>query len=1531
MRRVALIAVIAAILGVMALGIYWYLHRNTAQKLLIRSELALRAKEYDRALQLAESVIAKDPGDWRGYHARGKALACKGMYDEAREALEEAAKHDPPGVEVELAVAETYAMPGRRTLASQEPAIQPSVILEAVGHLRRANEYLALVKAKDEASSLDVQEATAFNVAQIGGAQRALSSRLKKEAQRAQLAGQVAEKEANEKAAKSAEAESEQSQREAAKALMAVVKRDPKRAAAAKLLVELYAWLKDRQALEEIRQVMEAQQDPPVAAAVGLIREELAAGGETDDAGKVSKSRQDAAQKLDRILEKHPDSVEAKIARAEVALLQAEPEKVIALCSQVSDAKPSQDQQAVASLLSARALMMENKWEEAERVLHTLKTGLPNWAVGQYYYALAADGAGKKQVAREAMRRVTEIERQSSGPDPAYAAAHRFLAESLLGSGIWQEAFPEAKAYYDAMIADQSEAGVAGLPVALGLYIRAAKQTDQTGLARTALEAAVKSHPSRPEVLLAVCDGYARLGEQASAARKPLEMAVECSPKTVAGRLAVARALALLGRVSESEKLLTELGATRQPEDARVPFELGRLYVLTGRRLQAIEQFRVAVRLDNRNTLYHEALVGVLYEAGLYDECLTECQAILDHDPTNAAAVRLTNLIRLAEGEDLLPQPGAEALSGLALAQAYLANGHPQRCVDACLEHLRKAANDVDAQLLLGQAYLALGQNDKCIEQWTAALKQAPAQLPIYLHLAAVMSRSAKPEEVEARLASIPGARRDLVDLAVGWLFDRRGQYDAAAEAYGRLASRQDAPEDARNLARLRRVRSLARAGHADQAIAEVDQLASTQAVRPLALYYKATLLASTNRSKEADAILVEMAQQAIKDRDATMLERIALLHVQMRQTDKAMAVCEDLQKLLPNDARPCLARAQVMAAAGRTEEAIGWYRKAIERQPGNLRPYIVLARALDATNRPLDAMAVLKQLAGMGQTARSEALFEEGAMLARWGLQAQAAATFEQLAEAGRGGDPQVQLAMGRAFTVLGKKDLARQTLEKVPEYAPQYVTARQILADLEDTRDQKLAVLTQLRKAKQDPPAVVAQEIAILCQANRPDDAVKLFQGFDAKRGQGTPLPGDLCAQAFRAMLMANDVAGAAGLAARLADESREPMRRQLAALLASDVKPEAARAWLPEVGAATPNEAILGLVIAAKTGQPVLPWKNRLDEIQKILSQRTPLQSLPGNLRFLSALAVDAKAEAQAALPKAVGAAGTGRQMAEELFASSSRNPKAAEEAVGLLQASLATELGVPSVAHAWAMRLLKARPTCQWAAAVAAQTAPDAATLREVLRLLQPRDCLLAQVTNAQLATAMKENDKAIDFWKSAVQAEKDSPELVMRLAMAFEQAGRLADALPLYQQVWESTHSPLAGNNVAYITAQLYPKDAARLAEARKCIEAVVKAQPNVAETLDTSGWIALLQGRNEEAVSELRRAVKGRPDSPAVHCHLGQAEAAVGQTEMARWHFAAAVSLADKLKAEGTALDAGAAEAARLAREALDKMGPPKS
>jgi tetratricopeptide (TPR) repeat protein len=1523
MRRVLLILVIVAFLGAATGGILWYLHRNTVEKLLARSEVAMRAKEYGRALELAESAVAKEATNWRSYYAKAMALSGKGQYAEAREALAEAARHNPPGVTVPLAAAGTYAMPARRALASEDEIRQTSVLVGAVAGLKQANDYLAGVRAPDETGALDVQQEIGLNLTQMGSAQQMLCDRLEKESQVAATAGDAAAKAAKHKAAEEARGEADRLLRQATDTLLPVVKKDPKRAQAALALVDLCVDRGDRTALAAAREAILALEDPPPAAVVRLLRAEFRGVGELAEADDT-KRLESAAARLDRILEKYPGNNEARLARAEVALRAGELDRAVELCNQVLGAKPETDQKVSARFMRARVLSFQGKWAETERELYSLRTEVPRWPAVQYYYGMAAHEMGKEEPAREAMHAVTEIERQSARSDPIYAEAHRFLAESLIGDAFATEAFSEARAYYNAVRADP-DAGAPSRAAALTLYVHTAKATKQVNIARTALETAAKEDAARPEVLLAVHEGYRLLGENPDAARAALEKAAACAPSTLVGRLAVARAKALLGQVSEAERMLTEELA-RSPKDTRVPLELGRFLALTGRRLQAIEQYRAAIRLDDRNLASREALAAVLHEAGLHDDCLTECQAILDRSPANATALRLTNLIRLARGQEMLPQAGPGAPTGLAVAQAMLANGRPQQSVAICLEQLKERPNDTDARLVLGEAYKMLGQDDKCIEQWTAVLKQTPDKLPIYLQLANFMGRTLKPDAVETALAAIPGAKRDLVNLAVGWLYDSRGQYEAAAEAYGRVASRQDTSEDARSLARLFRAEALARANHLDQALIELDQPTTSRAGRTQTLYYKATLLAAGDRPVEADKALAEVVQQAVKDKDVDVLERVVMLQSRLPQTDKALAVCDEMGKLLPNDARPCLVRAGVLAAAGRLAEAIDFYRQAIERQPGNLRAYAALARALDAAGNPQEAMATLKLLEGLGQTGRMEALSDRGTMLAQWGLAAQAADTFEQLAELGRGADPRLQLALGQAFAALGRKDRARKALGSIAEYAPQYVAAHQVAATLEDTDDAKLAILLQAQKVKPDSSALAVQQMDILLRAKRPADALKVFREFSARRLSGSLMPDEVRGMALQALLETGDLPGAAALAAQAAQQSGNNRWRSTAILLAYALKPDSAKALLPETIAAGPYETLLGLLVAAETGQPVEPWKKRLDQHQQALSQMKPPQSLNPSHRILAALAVGATDEANAGAAAIRAAGNIGRQVTDELMASAGRNPKSPPEAAGLLRATLASEFGMPLLARTWAIQILKTRPTCQWAAAIVFQTRPDGAMTQEILNILQPPDCLLARIAQARMAAEQKQYAKAVEIWQSAVQVEKGNANSMLGLAMAMEQAGRPADALLVYRQVWDATQNPIAANNGAYIVSCLYPKDTAKLAEARQWAEAAVKAAPDIPGFRDTLGWIAYLQGRSDEALQSLHRAVKGLPGSPDVHFHLGLAEMAAKHTDFARWHLQAAVALSDKLRADGETLSTSTLAAAEGAREALAAM-----
>jgi tetratricopeptide (TPR) repeat protein len=481
-------------------------------------------------------------------------------------------------------------------------------------------------------------------------------------------------------------------------------------------------------------------------------------------------------------------------------------------------------------------------------------------------------------------------------------------------------------------------------------------------------------------------------------------------------------------------------------------------------------------------------------------------------------------------------------------------------------------------------------------------------------------------------------------------------------------------------------------------------------------------------------------------------------------------------------------------------------------------------------------------------------------------------------------------------------------------------------VAATLEDTDDAKLAILLQAQKVKPDSSALAVQQMDILLRAKRPADALKVFREFSARRPAGSLMPDEVRGAALQALLETGDLPGAAALAAQAAQQSGNSRWRSIAILFAYALKPDSAKALLPETSDAGPYEALLGLLVAAETGQPVAPWKKRLDQHQQALSQMKPPQSLNPSHRILAALVAGAMDEAKDGAATIRSAGNIGRQAADELMASAGRNPKSPQEAAGLLKATLASEFGMPLLARTWAIQILKARPTCQWAAAIAFQTRPDGAMTQEILNILQPSGCLLARMAQASMAAEQKQYAKAAEIWQSAVQMEKGNTDSMLGLAMALEQTGRPADALLVYRQVWDVTRNPIAANNAAYIVSCLYPKDTAKLGEARLWAEAAVKAAPDIPGFRDTLGWIAYLHGHSDEALQSLHRAVKGLPNSPDVHFHLGMAEMAAKHTDFARWHLQAAVALSDKLKADGETLSASTLAAAEGARQALAAM-----
>jgi len=1025
--------------------------------------------------------------------------------------------------------------------------------------------------------------------------------------------------------------------------------------------------------------------------------------------------------------------------------------------------------------------------------------------------------------------------------------------------------------------------------------------------------------------------GYARIGdkEQMLACAR---LAADSSPITFQDRLAVTQAMILLDRTAEAEKLLLE-DLSKESQPPRLHYALGEIYAKTGRNLQAIERFSEAVRLDNDNEQYRLSLARVYWNIGEVDECQKTLEGI---SHTNARANFLRLQIKLIQGESIesdeaLQQVGSSG--SLAVAMAYLNSGNPNQCIAICETQLTQNPEDTDMRGLLGQAYLALGQKDKCYEQWEKLLELSPGQYANYLRLARLLIRDIPVSEVVSKLATISEAKPELIEVTKGWLYQQTGQPDMALEVYKNLSVRSEVSQAMQNKARLTMAEILAQQRKWKEAIAVLDGVSHDSLFQKRAAnVFKARLLIADEQLPQAEALLGTLRADAKEQRNTAVLRQVAELYVTMKKNDEALAVCDDIEGLLPKDPDTYLLRASVLTVFGRQAEAILSYRKAINCQPGRLGIYRKLVTALDNWQEPLEALAVLDELENLNNAGRSAALFERGVLFYRWGLHAQAVECYEQLAASGHGDNPKIRLYLGRALTRLGRKDKAIRMLREIPEYSSEYTVAQLLLADLADKTEDKLNILQRLQTTDAAQFNVLIGRMKVLLQAGQADESLTTFRSFLKDYPETKPLPAQIRPLALQAILHATDQEAAVALVRDMASRQGRQIWIYVAILLTADKQPEAAATLLPaDVSKGRLYDALLGVYLACRTANPeaAQKWSNRIKQMDEEWSKLQPPKRIPGPHKILLYLSQGAIEQAKAELEQFRGNKIITKASVLELVEYAAANVKKGQtESRELLKVSVAFDLALMKLSRTWALELLKKRPTCQWAASLILASGVDESIVREVHTILEPKNCSLARIIKAHHLMQTEEFTRAAALYGQLAQYQQDPTQYLLQQGIALENAGQFSEALKVYQRVWESSKNPVAANNAAYLVSELAPQDKVKLAEARNWIDEAVSTAPGVWVFRDTKGWISFLQGDQEEACKELRRAIKGLPDSLEVHYHLGAVEAAQGNSKLARWHLEAAIQIGQTRQNKGETLTPAEVKAIKRAGETLTKIEP---
>jgi len=1324
----------------------------------------------------------------------------------------------------------------------------------------------------------------------------------------------------------------------------------------------------DEATLTRIRGLIHGEaSDPAPLASTILITRDLDLLRNTADAKTIEKKREECAKFLDSILSRHPNLIETRLIRANLAIQMSKLKEAREHCDEM---KPAESRDFRVKLFHAELLGLEEHEAESIGELRSLMLKFPGDARGYLAFARAVDrsGSDNKDPASTAMRHVVNMDSKHPGK---YPEALAFLARTLLAKGHYKQALDDAKVYYEAHRDD---------PVAIELFVRALILRDQPGQARKVLDETCTTYPNRPDILIAAVAGFQILPDatKAEALAKKIAAIKPTSPRAqvavTRAQVAIARALMMKGRGQEAQDLMVE-GLVRNPDDAYLTFFLGEIHASGGRTMDAMRQFRKAVTLSPSNAQYCVRLAQAYLEGGDPAAC---DEALRNVSVTNwkAQILRLqTSLLRGTEPaavDSVLDGLKRSSRSGLPLATVYLRSGKLDECIKVCEVELKKknpkASPGVElkkdleafkAHFLLGQAYRGQGKRDLAIHHLKQLIKISPDALPAYQYLGNVLaegegSEKMAPESIASELLKAPGAKAEKVHSVMGAML-ARSRPKEAIEWFTKVIADETASEYDRFSARVNRARTRASTGDSAPivlAIKELDELAANKNWQIRALLDKTTILEALGRSdparkQQAVESLRKVVELAVVDKNSDVLYKAVGLYFGMDMTDDALAVCEEMKTVAPEDPRPYTWAAEIHWAKDRKLEAIESYRQAVDRDPNGIRVHMDLAHALDGKAEASKALEVLEELETLGVSARVLGIFEQGALFARWGMYAKAVEQFERLRDGGYDDSPRVHFALGQAFAQLGQKENARKELAKITTSTSLYVRAQLLLADLAEG-DDRLAILKALATDKRGRGVAPIRQMTTMLQMDQAAGALDIFKAVAETVGESARISGSAEALAMAAELQLGQTQAAAKRAVRMYEETKSSQWRIPAVFLTVDDDPDKATEMLADVDNSGVVDTLIGLIVSslrndvaatkaakeatavAKGPATAATWHARLEKVDGILKAGPRKRGVPPEYMFLGALAageVDKAREIQATFSNA---GAVMKSMTDELVTSSSKTTSPAE-AARLLRAALAVERGLPAQGRDWAKAVLKARPTCQWAAGMVFLRAQEEAVYTDVVMTLEPKGCLISEMMQGAIAMRARDYGKAADVYSRLEAKDPGNVEMIMAHAKAVEMAGEYPEAIALYRKVCKPNEditlaNMSAANNIAYLVTQAYPKDKTKLGEARDLIAAAMKVLPNNPMLLDTAGWVAHLLGEHTEATGHLRKVVRALPSNPAVHYHLGQAEAGAGRTEMAQWHLKAAVDLGEMMKKGGQYIAPETAEAIRLAGESLTRL-----
>lgn len=174
--------------------------------------------------------------------------------------------------------------------------------------------------------------------------------------------------------------------------------------------------------------------------------------------------------------------------------------------------------------------------------------------------------------------------------------------------------------------------------------------------------------------------------------------------------------------------------------------------------------------------------------------------------------------------------------------------------------------------------------------------------------------------------------------------------------------------------------------------------------------------------------------------------------------------------------------------------------------------------------------------------------------------------------------------------------------------------------------------------------------------------------------------------------------------------------------------------------------------------------------------------------------------------------------------------------------------------------------------------------DARIYLHKLRLDNPDQATALYQMESELLLAEKSFQDAYQILTDGLKEHPDSIELLYARSLASEKLRNIASVEQDLRAILERD-----ANNAAALNALGYTlaNHTQRYAEARSLIERAMALSPEDPAIIDSLGWVLYREGKHQEAVSQLRRAIALMPD-PEIAAHLGEVLWMSGQRDEAK-------------------------------------------